>query len=282
MEVFKRIKDIRKFIKEKQNEKKTIGLVPTMGYLHEGHLSLIKKSSEDNDITVVSIFVNPTQFGENEDLDQYPKDLNRDIKLAEKTGANVVFAPTVEELYPKGYQTYVNVKKLTQHLCGLKRSGHFKGVTTIVTKLFNIVNPDKAYFGQKDAQQVIVIKRMIKDLNVNIDIITCPIVRESDGLAKSSRNTYLNEEERKQSTVLFLSLMIAKQKIKDGERQAEKIIKTIEKNIKRKSLAKIDYISISNAETLEEIKQIKGEILIALAVKFGTTRLIDNIQLEVK
>lgn len=282
MKVFKKINEIRKYIKEQQKEGKTVGLVPTMGYLHEGHLSLIKKSSEENKITVVSIFVNPTQFGENEDLDQYPRDLERDVKLAEKANASAVFVPTVEDLYPKGYQTYVNVEYLTKHLCGLKRPGHFRGVTTIVTKLFNIINPDKAYFGQKDAQQAIVIKRMVKDLDLDIEIVVCPIVRESDGLAKSSRNTYLSKEGRKQSTVLFLSLMIAKQMIENGERQADKIKKAIEKNIKHKALTEIDYISISNVETLEEIKEITGEILIALAVKIGNTRLIDNIQLEVE
>ncbi len=281
MKVFKKIDEIRKYIKEQQKEGKTIGLVPTMGYLHEGHLSLIKKSSEENNITVVSIFVNPTQFGENEDLDQYPRDLERDVKLAEKANATAIFASEAEEIYPKGYQTYVNVKHLTKHLCGLRRPGHFKGVTTIVTKLFNIINPDKAYFGQKDAQQAIVIKRMVKDLNLDIEIVVCPIVRESDGLAKSSRNTYLSKEERNQSTVLFLSLMIAKQMIEDGERHAVVIKKSIEKNIKNESLAEIDYVSISNIETLKEIEVIKGEVLIALAVKIGNTRLIDNIQLEV-
>lgn len=281
MKVFKKIDEIRKYIKEQQKEGKTIGLVPTMGYLHEGHLSLIKKSSEENNITVVSIFVNPTQFGENEDLDQYPRDLERDVKLAGKANATAIFASEAEEIYPKGYQTYVNVEHLTKHLCGLRRPGHFKGVTTIVTKLFNIINPDKAYFGQKDAQQAIVIKRMVKDLNLDIGIVVCPIVRESDGLAKSSRNTYLSKEERNQSTVLFLSLMIAKQMIEDGERHAVVIKKSIEKNIKNESLAEIDYVSIANIETLKEIEVIKGEVLIALAVKIGNTRLIDNIQLEV-
>jgi len=197
MRVIETISDLKAIIRTQKNLGRVIGLVPTMGYLHEGHLSLVNMSRQNNDYTVMSIFVNPTQFGPNEDFDRYPRDLERDLKLAEAAGVDVVFAPSVKEMYPDGYKTYVNVEGITEVLCGKSRPGHFRGVTTIVTKLFNIVEPHRAYFGQKDAQQVAVIKKMVKDLNMNVEIITCPIVREEDGLAMSSRNVYLSPEERK-------------------------------------------------------------------------------------
>lgn len=276
-----KVKEIKKFLRDKQKEGKTIGFVPTMGYLHEGHLSLMKESVKENDITVVSIFVNPTQFGANEDLESYPRDLERDLKLAKEMNVSVVFTPEAEELYPSYYQTYVDVNELTKSLCGASRPGHFQGVTTIVTKLFNIVYPNRAYFGQKDAQQVIVIKRMVEDLNMDVQVVTCPIVREDDGLAKSSRNTYLSQEERKQAVILSKSLREAKELIIKGERDTGTIKNYIINSINKMPLASIDYVSIVDTNSLEEVTRIEDEVLIALAVKIGKTRLIDNIQLEV-
>lgn len=276
-----KVKEIKKFLRDKQKEGKTIGFVPTMGYLHEGHLSLMKESVKENDITVVSIFVNPTQFGANEDLDSYPRDLERDLKLAKEMNVSVVFTPEAGELYPSYYQTYVNVNELTKSLCGASRPGHFQGVTTIVTKLFNIVYPNRAYFGQKDAQQVIVIKRMVEDLNMDVQVVTCPIVREDDGLAKSSRNTYLSQEERKQAVIISKSLREAKELIIKGERDTGTIKNYIINSINKMPLASIDYVSVVDTNSLEEVTRIEDEVLIALAVKIGKTRLIDNIQLEV-
>jgi len=229
----------------------------------------------------MSIFVNPTQFGPNEDFDRYPRDLERDLKLAEAAGVDVVFAPSVKEMYPDGYKTYVNVEGITEVLCGKSRPGHFRGVTTIVTKLFNIVEPHRAYFGQKDAQQVAVIKKMVKDLNMNVEIITCPIVREEDGLAMSSRNVYLSPEERKSAVILSKSLMEAEELIKKGETDAKKIRKYIIDRIQTEKNAVIDYVEVVNADTLENVDEIKGRVLVALAVKFGSTRLIDNVIVEV-
>lgn len=276
MERFNKIQDIKTFLRHHQRNGKSIGLVPTMGYLHEGHLSLIKKASEENHIVVLSIFVNPTQFGPNEDLDNYPRNLERDILLAKEAGANVVFTPSADEMYKSPYRTYVYVNKLTEKLCGISRPEHFEGVTTIVTKLFNIVRPDRAYFGQKDAQQVIVIKQMVCDLDMDLEIMVCPIVREADGLAKSSRNTYLNTEERIQAVVLSQSLQMAKKMIEDGEKDAVKMKAEIENEINSKSLSSIDYVSIVDAKTLEDVNIISDTVLIALAVQFGNTRLIDN------
>lgn len=281
MELIHRIDELRKELKNHKMNEKSIGFVPTMGYLHEGHLSLIKNAKEDNDIVVVSIFVNPTQFGPGEDFETYPRDLNRDMELAQGAGADIIFHPNVEEIYPENYQTYVEVEKVTKTLCGASRPSHFKGVTTVVNKLFNIVLPNRAYFGQKDAQQTVVIKRMVKDLNMDIEIVVCPIIREKDGLAKSSRNVYLNNDERNQAVILYQSLRKAKELIDNGERNAEEIKKIIEKMIKGKPFAMIDYVSIVSLETLEDISLLQGKILIALAVKFGKTRLIDNINMEV-
>lgn len=282
MLVFNKISDIKKYLRECERSGKTIGLVPTMGYLHEGHLSLIKRSSSENDITVLSIFVNPTQFGKGEDLDKYPRNLERDIELSSKAGADVAFVPDPGEMYPEGYKTYVEVEKLTGTLCGISRPTHFRGVTTVVTKLFNIVGANRAYFGQKDAQQAIIIHQMVKDLDMDTEVIVCPIVREADGLAMSSRNVYLSPEERQQALVLSQSLNKVKEMIEKGEREASVIKAAIEETIKTASLAKIDYVAIVDGSSLEEVtSQLQSKTLIALAVKFGATRLIDNLMVEV-
>ncbi len=281
MRLVEKISDLKAIIRSNKKMGKTIGFVPTMGYLHEGHLSLVKTSVHDNDFTVMCIFVNPTQFGPNEDFEKYPRDMERDLRLAESAGVDVVFSPSVAEMYPESYKTYVEVEDITKVLCGLSRPVHFKGVTTVVNKLFNIVEPDKAYFGQKDAQQVIVIKKMVRDLNMNLEIITCPIVRESDGLAMSSRNVYLNKEERAEAVVLSKSLFEAKEMINKGEKSAEKIVEFIRGRIMLQKLADIDYVEVVSADSLERLDNLEGSILIALAVRFGKTRLIDNVILEV-
>ncbi len=275
------ISDMKAIIRSNRTMGKTIGFVPTMGYLHEGHLSLANRSVQDNDFTVMSIFVNPTQFGPNEDFEKYPRDMERDLSLAESAGVDVVFSPGVAEMYPEKYKTYVNVEDITGVLCGLSRPGHFRGVTTVVNKLFNIIEPHKAYFGQKDAQQVIVIKKMIRDLNMNLEIVTCPIIRESDGLAMSSRNVYLNSEERKAAVILSKSLLEVEELIKQGERSCVKVVQYLKDRIRSEELAKIDYVEVVSGNGLEAIEQIRESVLIALAVRFGKTRLIDNIMVEV-
>ena len=281
MRVIEKIKDLKAIIRSQKSSGKTIGLVTTMGYLHDGHLSLVKASRDENDFTIMSIFVNPTQFGPNEDFDSYPRDMERDTKLAEAAGVDVIFAPSKDEMYPDGYKTYVEVEDITNVLCGKSRPGHFRGVTTVVAKLFNIVEPDKAYFGQKDAQQVIVLRKMVKDLNMNLEIVTCPIVRESDGLAMSSRNTYLSPEERSGALALSQSLFEAEKIIKDGERDAAKIIGYIKNRISQVEVAEIDYVEITDIDDLKSVEHIAGKVLIALAVRFGRTRLIDNVIVEV-
>lgn len=281
MKIIERISDMKLIIKEKKRAGKSIGFVPTMGYLHKGHVSLAEASVKENDFTVMSIFVNPTQFGPNEDFNKYPRDLKRDIEIATDAGVDVIFAPTPQEMYPEGYKTYVNVEDITDVLCGQSRKGHFKGVATVVNKLFNIIEPDRAYFGQKDAQQVIVLKKMVNDLNMNLEIVTCPIVREQDGLAMSSRNVYLDAQQRKASLVLSRSLFGAQKMVKDGERSKAAVMKYIVSEIEGEKLANIDYIEIRNAQTLGETERIEGSVLIAMAVRFGTTRLIDNAIVEV-
>ncbi len=281
MRVVERITDLKAIIRSQKSAGKTIGFVPTMGYLHEGHLSLINTSIHDNSFTIVSIFVNPVQFDPNEDYNNYPRDLSRDLGMAEKAGADIIFTPSVSEMYPKGYNTYVNVEGITEVLCGKSRPGHFRGVTTVVSKLFNIVEPDKAYFGQKDAQQVAVIRRMASDLNMNVEIIACPIVREKDGLAMSSRNLYLNAQERKAAVVLSKSLFEAEDLIKNGERNSSNIIKYINERISCEKPACIEYIKIVDASDLKDAATVGKKALIALAVRFGSTRLIDNILVEV-
>lgn len=282
MKIINKIKDIRAVIKEAQRSNKSIGLVPTMGYLHEGHLSLVKRARSENDIVIVSIFVNPTQFGPGEDYESYPRDIERDSKLVQREGADIVFTPKTGEMYPNTCSTYVQMEgNITKKLCGASRPGHFKGVTTIVAKLFNIIMPNKAYFGQKDAQQVAVIEKMVKDLCFDIEIVPCSIIREEDGLAMSSRNIYLNEEERKAATILSKSLFKAKEMIEKGEINSCKIKEIIIDSINTQDLTDIDYVEIVNSKTIESIKEIKGDVLIALAVKIGKARLLDNIRLEV-
>lgn len=258
----------------------TVGLVPTMGFLHEGHLSLIRRARDECDHVVVSIFVNPTQFGPNEDLSKYPRDLDRDLSLIEPLGTDLIWMPTAEIMYPPGYQTWVEVKEVTRPLEGAQRQGHFKGVTTIVAKLFNGVLPDKAYFGQKDAQQAAVIRQMTRDLNFPIEIVICPIIREPDGLAMSSRNVYLDLEQRKAATILYRSLSAAKELYEAGERNAEKIRGKMKEVLAGEPLAKVQYVSCADYDTLEELAEIKGKTLLSMAVFIGKTRLIDNFVLE--
>lgn len=276
MKIINNIKEIRKQVKDWKNDGLSIALVPTMGYLHEGHESLIKKASEDNDKVIVSIFVNPMQFGINEDLSTYPRNIDRDSDICEKNGASLIFNSSVEEMYTDGFSTFVDLNNLTSGLCGKSRPTHFRGVCTVVSKLFNIVNPDKAYFGQKDAQQLSIIKQMVTDLNFDIEIVSCPIVREADGLAKSSRNTYLSKEERQASTIINKSLKKAKTLIKSGERDSKNVIDFIKNEINKEPLAKIDYVSIVDNNTIKNIKTIEDGSLIAVAVFIGNTRLIDN------
>lgn len=276
MQIVSSIEELRSIIKWWRGEGHSIGLVPTMGYLHEGHKSLIVKAVSENDRVVVSDFVNPTQFGPNEDLSSYPRDLNRDAALCEEAGADVVFHPEPEEMYDKGSCTFVDMDSLTKGLCGKTRPTHFRGVCTVVSKLFHIVTPDRAYFGQKDAQQLAVVRRMVRDLNFGISIVGCPIVREEDGLAMSSRNTYLSPKEREAALVLHKSLEIAEGMAKSGEQDAGKLISAIVKSIKSEPLARIDYVELVDAETLEPVKTVKAPILAAIAVYIGKTRLIDN------
>jgi len=264
-----------------KREGKIIGFVPTMGYLHKGHLSLIRIAKKRSDVLAVSVFINPTQFGPKEDFNGYPRDFKRDRLLLEGEGCDFVFAPGIKDMYPDGYLTYVNVDKITHKLEGAIRPGHFQGVTTVVAKLFNIVQPDVAVFGQKDAQQAVVLKKMVDDLNYGIKMIIAPTVREKDGLATSSRNVYLSEEERKQAKVLYQALRQAKEMIKKGERTTNKVVSKMRALINKQPLADIDYVALTDANTLELLNKLKGEILISLAVRFGKTRLIDNIKIKV-
>lgn len=256
----------------------TVGLVPTMGYLHEGHLSLIRRAREECEHVFVSIFVNPTQFGPKEDLAKYPRDLERDFRLIEAY-TDVVWTPSAETMYPQGYQTWVEVEAMTKPLEGAMRPGHFRGVTTVVAKLFNAVQPHKAYFGQKDAQQVAVIRQMVRDLNFPLEIVICPTSREPDGLAMSSRNVYLDPEQRKGATVLFRSLSAAKELYEKGERNAEKVRGKMKEVLAGEPLAEPQYVSCADYDTLAELDEIKGKALLSMAVYFGKTRLIDNFVL---
>ena len=276
MKIVKSIREMQKLSDELRCQGKKIGFVPTMGYLHEGHLSLLREAKKRCDVLVMSIFVNPTQFGPNEDFEQYPRDFDRDKNLAEKEGCDIIFYPEAKEMYPENYLTHVEVEKITTILCGASRPGHFRGVTTVVAKLFNAVKPHVAVFGQKDAQQAIVIKRMARDLNFDIDIVVAPIVREADGLAMSSRNIYLSPDERKQALVLNRSLAEAERLILSGEKSTTIIKKKMEEMINEQPDAKIDYVEILHPETLEFQTDIQSDVLIALAVKIGRTRLIDN------
>jgi len=281
VESVKTVEGMKEISEKCLKESKTIGFVPTMGYLHEGHISLIKRAREENDTVVVSIFVNPIQFGPTEDLSSYPRDINRDLKISDENKVDYVFLPTVDEMYPGPYHTYVEVEKLTEHLCGAKRPGHFRGVTTVVLKLFNIVKPTRAYFGQKDAQQFRVLRSMVKDLNLDVEMVEMPIVREKDGVALSSRNKYLSPEERREAVCLSESLRSAITLIENGERDTNNIIASMKSNINRYSRAKIDYIEIVDEQELQPIKDLKGKFIIALAVYIGRARLIDNVILSV-
>ena len=276
MKVLNSIKKMQSFSESLRLEGKKIAFVPTMGYFHEGHLSLMREARKLADTVIVSIYVNPTQFGPKEDFSKYPRDLDRDLEMAQNVGVDVIFYPTDSQMYPAGYQTYVDVEKVTRNLCGLSRPGHFRGVATVCTKLFNIVKPHVAVFGKKDFQQYVTIKRMVADLNLDLEIVGYPTVREHDGLAMSSRNKYLSPKERQSARVLFRSLQLAEQMFSRGERHASVIIQEIEKLIKKTPDTQIDYIKICDATTLQDVRQIKKKAVIALAVKIGATRLIDN------
>ncbi|MBM3155654.1 MAG: pantoate--beta-alanine ligase [Chloroflexi bacterium] len=255
----------------------SVGFVPTMGYLHEGHLELARRSRDENRYTVVSIFVNPTQFGPKEDFAKYPRDTERDLAMLKKEQVNIVFMPSAEEMYPPRYSTWVDLEKVTERLEGTIRPGHFRGVATVVAKLFNIVEPTRAYFGQKDAQQLVVIKKMVADLNMNLEVIAVPTVREPDGLAMSSRNVYLNPQEREAALILSKSLSLARKLWSKGERNADIIRREMTSLIETEPLGTIDYVSVADAETLEELAKIDRPAVVSLAVKIGKTRLIDNI-----
>ena len=274
------VKEVREQVKAWKKEGLTVGFVPTMGYLHEGHQSLIKRAVAENDRVVVSIFVNPMQFGPTEDLESYPRDLEKDSALVEATGANLIFHPEPEEMYTDGFCSFVDMSVLTEELCGLSRPIHFRGVCTVVSKLFHIVTPDRAYFGQKDAQQLAIIKRMVLDLNMDIEIVGCPIIREEDGLAKSSRNTYLSTEERKAALILSKTIKLGEEMVKNGETDAAKVVDAMKKNIEMEPMANIDYVKIVDAMTMQQIPTIDRPILCAMAVYIGKTRLIDNFITE--
>ncbi|SHE81643.1 pantoate--beta-alanine ligase [Desulfofundulus australicus DSM 11792] len=279
MLVCRTIKEIRDFVHQARSRGLSVGFVPTMGYFHEGHLTLMRRAKEACDVVVVSIFVNPLQFGPREDYDRYPRDLDRDVSLAREVGVDAIFHPSVEEMYPPGFATHVDVEGLTGCLCGLSRPGHFRGVATVVTKLFNIVRPDRAFFGQKDAQQALVIRRMVEDLNMDLEIVTVPTVREDDGLAMSSRNVYLSPEERRAATVLPRSLEAARRAYEAGERDADRLVELVRSMIAAEPRAEIDYVDLRSVPDLQPVSRLEGPALLALAVRFGCTRLIDNVVL---
>jgi pantoate--beta-alanine ligase len=280
MKIIETIQDMRIFVEQAKKQGLRIGLVPTMGSLHEGHLTLMRQAKKSCDVVVVSIFVNPTQFGPNEDYAKYPRDLTGDSEQASKAGVEVIFHPQTQEMYPKGYSSFIEIDGITQKLCGLSRPGHFRGVATIVAKLFNIIQPDKAFFGQKDAQQVLVLGRMVADLNMNVELEIVPIVRENDGLAMSSRNAFLSVEERDAALVLSRSLQLAQQLVTQGEINVAKLRQQVIAMIQTEKLAKIDYVEIYSHPLLENINVMTPKALLALAVYVGNTRLIDNIILE--
>ncbi|MBA7486030.1 Pantothenate synthetase [subsurface metagenome] len=277
MEVAETIKSVRRLVKAARSKGNKIGLVPTMGALHIGHICLIEKAVKGSDFVVVSIFVNPTQFGPGEDFEKYPRSFESDLEICRKAGVDVVFAPSPQEMYKKENLTWVNVEKLTEPLCGRSRPRHFRGVTTVCAKLFNIVEPDVAYFGQKDAQQAIVIKRMVADLNMPLEIVVCPTVREPDGLAVSSRNKYLSEQQRKDATCIYKSLKKCESLVEAGTTDSKTIIGEMKQILNQVSSIEIEYISIVDAESLQELERIAGKALAAVAVKIGSARLIDNI-----
>ena len=276
MKTVSTIQEVRECVKAWRAEGLSVGFVPTMGYLHEGHQSLIHRATIENDRVVVSIFINPLQFGKNEDLDRYPRDLTRDSSICTTAGTDLIFHPDQAEMYGEDFCSFVDLNGLTETLCGKSRPNHFRGVCTVVLKLFNIVKPDRAYFGQKDAQQVAVIKKMVRDLNLDLEIVSCTTVREADGLAKSSRNIYLSKDERRASTVLQEALQIAEKKIASGIKKTDEIQKTIREKIDSEKLVQIDYAEIVDLDTLRPIHRIEAPVLVAAAVYVGKTRLIDN------
>ena len=280
MEIAKTIESVRNLVKAARSQGKKIGLVPTMGALHIGHISLIEAAVKRCEFVVVSIFVNPTQFGPGEDFEKYPRPLDADLEICKKAGVDVVFAPAQEQMYGAENLTWINVEKLTEQLCGQSRPVHFRGVTTVCAKLFNIVEPDIAFFGQKDGQQAIVIKRMVADLNMPLEIVVCPTIREPDGLAVSSRNQYLNEQQRKDATYIYKSLRKCHQMIDAGVKETRNIIAEIRKILQQVPSIEIEYVSIVDVETLQNIDKITGKILAAVAVRIGTARLIDNILVD--
>jgi len=281
MQVAKTVREVRAWTKLARADGKTIGFVPTMGYFHEGHLSLMRRAKAECDLCVVSLFVNPTQFGPSEDFQRYPRDFARDAAMAESVGVDLLFAPEVEEMYPEGYQTYVEVTEVTRRLEGAARPGHFRGVATVCTKLFNIVQADRAYFGKKDYQQLKVIQRMVRDLNIPTEIVPCETVREPDGLAMSSRNVYLKPDERQAATVLYRALCAGRDAILAGERDAKKVQALVEQVIATEPLVKTEYVDVADAETLEPLTDLRGEVVISLAARVGVARLIDNITVTV-
>lgn len=273
--------EMRRLVMEARGAGKTVGFVPTMGYFHRGHLSLMERARAENDLVVVSIFVNPTQFGPAEDFQEYPRDLERDLAMAEEAGVDIVFHPRVEDMYPQPYRTYVVVEGITETLCGAFRPGHFRGVATVVTKLFHIIPAHRAYFGAKDAQQALVIKKMVEDLNFDIEIVVCPTVREEDGLAMSSRNVYLKEAERKAATALYRSLLAAREMLERGERRSSVLLEEMRRVLDQEPLVRPEYVEIVDCVDLEPVEKVEGEVLIALAAKVGRARLIDNLMVRV-
>ncbi len=280
MKIVETIAEVRKEVKEWRKQGLSVGLVPTMGFLHEGHQSLIERASRENDRVVVSDFVNPVQFGPGEDLASYPRDLARDAAVCEAAGADLIFHPSPEEMYFPDFSTYVNMESLSEELCGKTRPTHFRGVCTVVSKLFHITAPDRAYFGQKDAQQLAIIKRMARDLNFDIEIVGCPIVREADGLAKSSRNTYLSPEERQAALVLSQAVALGQSMAEQGEKDAEKIVSAMKELIAKEPMARIDYVQAVDGVSMSPVREMKAPVLVAMAVYIGKTRLIDNFIYE--
>lgn len=275
-------REMTRLVKERRSRGEMVGLVPTMGFFHPGHVSLMRAAREENDFVVVSLFVNPTQFGPREDFHDYPRDLPRDVEIATQAGVDCIFHPRVEDMYPQPYLTYVEVEEITSGLCGAARPGHFRGVATVVTKLFHIIPAHRAYFGLKDAQQVRVIQKMVEDLNFDIEIVVCPTVREEDGLAMSSRNIYLQPEERKAATVLYRSLRLAEEMVRGGEREARAVISAVRELLDAEPLVEPEYVEVVNWHLLQPVERLQGEVLVALAARVGRARLIDNVLLKIK
>jgi len=283
MEIVRRIPRMKEIVRDWRRRGQTVGFVPTMGYLHEGHLSLVRESKRMADHTVVSIFVNPLQFGPQEDYDRYPRDLDRDVEILSREGVDVLFYPSAEDMYPRGYRTYVEVEDLSQKWEGASRPGHFRGVATVVCKLFHIVQPDFAFFGQKDAQQFVIIRRMVQDLNMDVELVQLPIVRENDGLAMSSRNVYLSPEERAVAPRLYQALQLGQRLVQEeGERDAARVVEAVRSFLAREPRIRVDYVALVDLEDLEPVETVHGQVLLAAAIYLGSTRLIDNVILNVK